>query len=218
MAQKTDQLGIFAKYWEPGRVKTRLAASIGAEHAASIYAASLRTLLERFGRFPAHRRLLITPPDKQAEFIEIASARWTVGAQSDGDLGQRMESYFAGAFRDGQRRTVLIGSDSPTLPLEYIETAFDLLQHHRVVLGPADDGGYYLVGASEQVPPIFSRMHWSTASVWERTVERLESHSISWTSLPPWYDVDDEASLHRLMSEIQQAAPGEWSYLKQVLA
>jgi len=207
----TDQLGIFAKYWEPGTVKTRLAATIGAEGAAQLYLASLRTLLDRFGGVAARRLLYGTPSQRQSEFASLANRQWIVRSQSDGDLGQRMKNYFVEAFQEDVERVVLIGSDSPTLPGEFVESAFAALSDCRVVLGPSEDGGYYLVGASQDVPPIFDGIDWSSPRVWDQTVSLLDEHAIAWQRLEPWYDVDDQSTLDKLCDEVSQG--GDWPYL-----
>ncbi len=163
--------GMFAKFWQPGAVKTRLGETIGSEAAAALYRESLRTLLVRFASVAASRELVFTPGDRQAEFRLLASQAWQLEEQGTGDLGQRMARFFERAFASGRSRVVLIGSDSPTVPSSWVDRAFDALDHHRVVLGPSEDGGYYLVGArGDRVPPIFFDIDWSTAQVWPQTV------------------------------------------------
>ncbi len=124
--------------------------------ASLLYRRFLVTLLRRFDHVAQRRVLAYTPPERRAEFALVASDAWTLDAQVSGDLGKRMQHYFAEAFRRGADRVVLIGSDSPTLPLEYVTGAFQLLDTFPVVLGPSADGGYYLVGAAGEVPPIFA--------------------------------------------------------------
>ena len=99
---------------------------------------------------------------------------------------------------------MLIGSDSPTLPVEYVESAFRLLRESDVVLGPTEDGGYYLVGASRNAVGIFQNIEWSTSRVWEQTVARLHELQLSYQSLPQWYDVDELADLVRLRDELRE--------------
>lgn len=196
------QLGIFAKYPQPGRVKTRLAASIGDEPACRLYRAFVETLLARFSDVADRRILAFSPPERRAEFEALAGRCWQLAEQSAGDLGQRMQRYFKDAFERGASRVVLLGSDSPTLPVEYVEQAFELLNKISVVLGPSDDGGYYLIGAAERVPPIFDDIAWSSEAVWEQTTNRLRSLGQDFRELPPWYDVDDEKDLRRLRDEL----------------
>jgi glycosyltransferase A (GT-A) superfamily protein (DUF2064 family) len=101
---------------------------------------------------------------------------------------------------------VVIGADSPTLPIEAVRQAFDHLRDEEVVLAPTDDGGYWLVGvrasAPKQMPSIFDRLDWGTERVWSQTVERLQTSSTTWRELPRWYDVDELADLERLRAEL----------------
>jgi len=202
-----EQFGTFAKYWQPGAVKTRLAATVGDAAASGLYRRFLDTLLGRFGNVAQRRVLAYTPPERRAEFAALAADTWSLEPQAAGDLGQRMQHYFTEAFRSGADRAVLIGSDSPTLPLEYVTAAFDLLKTFPVVLGPADDGGYYLVGAAGEVPPIFAGVAWSTSLVWSQTQSLLQAAGIRCGVLPAWYDVDDLAGLRRMDRELAEHSP-----------
>lgn len=197
-------LGIFAKYWEPGRVKTRLAATLGGEPASEIYQRFVVTLVGRFSHCADSRLLCFTPTEQAEAFAETAGADWVAKPQTTGDLGARMTSFFEFCFQSGAERVVLIGSDSPTLPIEYVESAFRLLSKADVVLGPTDDGGYYLVGASRNVAGIFAEIDWSTPRVWEQTVARLGELRLSYDSLPQWYDVDELPDLERLRDELSR--------------
>jgi rSAM/selenodomain-associated transferase 1 len=198
------QLGIFAKFWAPGEVKTRLAASIGPEQGARLHRVFLETLIKRLSLVADRRVLVYSPPTRRLEFGELAAAGWELQPQADGDLGQRMQVYFQLAFASGATQAVLIGSDSPTLPITLIELAFKRLDETQAVLGPAADGGYYLVGATGAVPPIFDRIAWSRSSVWAETVARLEAARWTFSALPDWYDVDDWDDLQRLRAELDQ--------------
>jgi hypothetical protein len=115
-----------------------------------------------------------------------------------------MAEFFATAFPAGAQRVVLIGSDSPNLPRVYLTQAFELLNQHPVVLGPADDGGYYLVGAAGRVPPIFTEMAWSSPRLYSQTIDRLRQADCPFAILPGWYDVDDVEGLLRLRNELEQ--------------
>src|SRR5487761_1256296 len=110
------QFGIFAKYWQPGHAKTRLAATIGAEPAAQIHRACLETLLGRFARTGDRRLLAFTPAHRRPEFAALAGPRWQTEPQSAGNLGLRIERSFSSAFATGATHVLLMGSDSPTLP------------------------------------------------------------------------------------------------------
>ena len=209
-----NQLGMFAKFWRPGKVKTRLAVDIGADAASRLYRNFLETLLCRLESAAARREVVYAPSDARSAFetlvqTTVSSRReprlaWQLTPQCQGDLGERMRSYFDNAFDRGMRRVVLIGSDSPTLPLARIHEAFEQLSHHPVVLGPSEDGGYYLVGARQKAPPIFDSIDWSTPEVWPQTVARLRKHRLSYAELAPWYDVDGLDDLHRLRDELRR--------------
>ena len=196
------ELGVFARYWSPGKVKTRLARTIGDEAAAEIYRASLAVTLDRFSAAGDVRTVAFTPLERQAEMQAFAGTCWIARPQASGDLGQRIEHYFSEAFARGATRIVLIGSDSPTLPIAFVYDAWRQLADAPVVLGPAQDGGYYLVGLSQPLPALFADIAWSTPLVWSQTVARLQQLSVSWTKLPPWHDFDDQSDLRRLRTEL----------------
>lgn len=198
-----QQIGVFAKYWEPGKVKTRLAATIGQEKASRIYRAFVQALLRRLSDLGERRILAVTPADRIGDFVKIAGDRWTVEPQSGGDLGDRMRQYFDSAFKRGVRDVLLLGSDSPDVPREFITQAFELLERFPVVLGPSEDGGYYLIAARNQTPPVFDDVPWSTSAVWAETVERLKQAGIPYGELPTWYDVDETESLERLLEALR---------------
>jgi len=120
----------------------------------------------------------------------LAGERYELTAQPEGDLGGRMAAFFDSVFQQGASQAVLVGTDSPTLPLSYISRAFEQLEEVDLVLGPATDGGYYLIGLSGSIPSIFQNMNWSRPSVLADTMNRLRGSSWRLGLLPPWYDVD----------------------------
>lgn len=196
-------LGLFAKYWHPGQVKTRLAAGVGPERAAAIYCQFVHALLARLETHAEDRLLAFTPEQHAVDFGTILSDHWRLLPQAEGDLGQRMEDFFARRFAEGYQRVVLLGTDSPNLPLEIVDRALAELKTHQVVLGPTEDGGYYLVGAQgPNVPPIFSDIPWSTPQVWDETVQSLQSAGTTFHTLRDWYDVDNMADYQRLLLDL----------------
>jgi rSAM/selenodomain-associated transferase 1 len=186
----TRTLGLFAKQPLPGQVKTRLAAGSSPEWAAAVAAAFLHDLLERLSEVNARRVVAFSPGGAELYFTHLVQGRFLLTPQSDGDLGQRMAAFFAAQFQAGARAVILLGTDSPTLPLSFIEQAFSELERADVVLGPATDGGYYLVGCSGSVPSLFEHVAWSSPRVLLDTVARLNDTARSLALLPPWYDVD----------------------------
>jgi rSAM/selenodomain-associated transferase 1 len=182
-------LGLFAKLPVAGRVKTRLAAGSSPAWAADVARAFLLDCVQRLSAIDARRVLAYAPPDAASYFADVTGRRFTLAAQPDGDLGMRMRTFFEDELRQGADHVVLLGTDSPTVPLDYVRQAFASLDGADVVLGPATDGGYYLVGCGGRAPPIFQDMTWGHGDVLADTVARLGD---GWrlALLPPWYDVD----------------------------
>lgn len=204
-----EQLGVFAKYWAPGAVKTRLAATVGPEAASRLARAFLATTLIRFARFPGERVLACTPWDQKSEFELLAGAQWRVEPQGAGDLGQRMDHYFQSAFSRGMERVILMGADSPTLPLSHLRGAWLALQAYQVVFVPATDGGYCLIGMARPAPEVFQGIAWSTADVLAQSLNRLGQLGLSYHCLPSWYDVDEIKDLRRLQHDLLETREGE---------
>ena len=204
-----NRLGVFAKFWEPGIVKTRLAATIGAGAASELYRLFVETTLHRFDAVGERRELFYSPADRITEFTQISGTSWHAVAQRGGDLGERMHDYFARSSSDPAIRSVLIGSDSPCLPIRFVQEAFELLKKKRVVLGPSEDGGYYLIGIRGEVPDIFNGIAWSTDEVYQQTVSLLTAHQIPFAELSNWYDVDDITDLQRLAVELSTVDIGD---------
>src|SRR5262245_42662940 len=170
-------LGLFAKRPEPGQVKTRLAADTSAAWAARAAAAFLQDTIDRLSRVDAHRVLAFAPPDAAPFFANRVRERFNLVPQEPGDLGQRMSGFCQSRFSQGATAVVLVGTDSPTLPVEVVEQAFRELERAQVVLGPTTDGGYYLIGCVPPLPPLFEGVRWSTPHVLTDTVARLTDRS-----------------------------------------
>ncbi len=192
-------LVVFAKPPRPGLVKTRLAAGIGPEAAALLYAAFLEDTLDAVGRLPEMTRSVAWQP--RGDTLPVP-AGWRSGSQRGDDLGERMGAAFDAAFREGATAVVLIGSDSPTMPNERVTDAFERLGGVDCVLGPAEDGGYYLVGLSSPAGAIFRGVEWSTDGVLRQTLEKARGAGIGVELLEPWYDVDTVEDLARLRAEL----------------
>ena len=191
-------LGIFAKQPTAGLVKTRLAAETSPAFAAFAAEAFLSDTLPRFGRLADKVILVFAPDSAHAYFADLAAAHdMETLAQGDGDLGERLSRFFRSAA-DGDR-VVVIGSDSPSLPAKHVEQAFALLEQCNVVIGPATDGGYYLLGCRGWFPELFDGIAWSGPTVLRETVDRVRGRL---GLLPPWYDIDALADVHLLRGHI----------------
>lgn len=205
-------LGLFAKFPEPGRVKTRLAERIGPLAAADLAVAMTADLLQRFQGAADQRRLGYAPATLEAElyFQQAAGPAWEVWPQPECDLGGRMHAFFSAANPEPDDLAVLIGSDSPSLPEAIVAEAFTRLRDADCVLGPATDGGYYLIGCRGAPAAIFRDVDWSQPTVLSQTVQRAAEHSLRLAELPPWYDIDTLQDLQMLAGHLRlsQAAGG----------
>lgn len=184
-----NHLGVFAKYWQPGTVKTRLAKTIGPVNAAGLYRDFVKLTLLRFSKTADTRSIWYWPQDRQGEFEQMASPMWQVHSQLPGDLGEKMRSYFKStlAFHS---RAVLIGSDTPNLPVHRVELALEMLDTSDVVIGPGEDGGYYLIGMRTDACDLFQDIQWSSSQVLDATIERAKTGGHSYRLLEPWRDID----------------------------
>lgn len=189
-----DKLMIFAKAPAPGRVKTRLAPAIGDAGAARLHAAFVRDVVARHDK-PGRATTVWRGGD--LEHPLWAALGVPLATQCSGDLGGRLADAFAQELADGSA-VVVLGTDSPTLPPQLVDQAFAALQRHAVVLGPACDGGYYLLGVRGGSPPVFEGIDWGTESVFAQTVEALNAAGVDFALLPYWYDVDRPDDLRML--------------------
>ncbi len=189
----------FVKYPEPGKVKTRLAAAIGAEPACDLYRYFIELTLAKARLVPhVARYVAFSPVERLNDFREMFDddACWFPQAALP-DLGERIHHAVQAVLAHGHRGVLTIGSDSPSLPLEYLEKAAAALVDHDLVLGPAEDGGYYLIGLKSAPHVLFEDIAWSTALVLEQTLAAAGRAGLSVFLLPEWYDIDDLHTLRK---------------------
>lgn len=191
---------IFAKFPEPGKVKTRLATSLGAHQAALLYEKFVQKILEMGERGGAQRVFVtMSPAEKIANFRDKFPGDYALFPQIDStDLGERIIAAARHVFAEGYKKLLIIGTDSPNLPLAFLEEANRSLDLHDIVIGPAEDGGYYLIGAKEIHQRLFDGITWSSSEVLSQTIERAHNLNLHVHLLPTWYDVDDLPSYQRL--------------------
>lgn len=195
-----NYLLIFIKNPRLGHVKTRLARTVGEAEALRIY----RVLLEKTRRAAlgtaAQRWLFYSDCIEKRDGWRARDFTKRVQTQSP-DLGLRMENAFREAFAAGAKRAVIIGSDCPQLSPEILQAAFQQLENEDFVLGPATDGGYYLLGMRAFRPEVFHGVAWSTEAVLAQTMQRIHALGASVALLPELTDVDTEADWMRVMSD-----------------
>jgi len=199
---------VFVKAPVPGQVKTRLTSDISPEQAAVVYEAFLLDWCEALASVPSAALVVAYTPENARESLQNLIRPTPLFIPQVGDtLGERLIAATQWARSNAYRNIVLVGSDSPTLPVSYVQHAFDLLASHDVVIGPSVDGGYYLIGFSTQgvtlaLPTVFEGIEWSTSVVFRQTVEKIASTRARLGLLPPWYDVDGIAELRFLHAHL----------------
>lgn len=198
------RLLIFLKYPTPGRVKTRLAESLGAEAASAVYRACVELTLERLTPLRHETVLCIDPPGAVGRARRWLGSGWAFQPQRGGTLGERLAQATASSFAEGAAPVVVIGTDSPWLDAGRVEAAFDALTRAELVLGPTEDGGYYLVGCSRAAPELFAGIAWSTSGVLAQTLAKAGALGLSVERLPTGYDVDRLTDLHRFMNSLRR--------------
>jgi rSAM/selenodomain-associated transferase 1 len=205
---------IMARMPVPGKVKTRLVPPLTPLAAAWLYTGFLRDAIDRLARIDGVRPFVAyTPPAAEGFFSTIVPPGFSTLPQAGEDLGERLANISEALFSRGATAVVLCDSDSPTLPGRYIREAFIRLGLADVVIGPCEDGGYYLIGMRRFAPCLFSDIPWSSAHVTQRTVEAAERLHLSVSLLEPWYDIDTAADLDRLCHEVA-ASPEDVAFAR----
>lgn len=201
-------LAIMAKSPAPGQVKTRLSPPLTPAEAAELARAFLLDKIAQVSRLPGVEQFLaFTPPDASEEFRAITGGTYVLIRQAGADLGERLSRVSDRLLATALPAAVIVGTDSPTLSDRCILEAIDVLALGRadVVLGPVEDGGYYLIGLRRPSPFLFRDITWSTPRVLRDTLARAQTVGLRVHLLPVWYDVDTETDLRRLARDLAAA-------------
>ena len=192
----------FIKNPEKGKVKTRLASAVGDEMAVNLYRRFLLEMLSTLNRGTFLFYLCFYPEHSLNDLKRWLGDDYLYMPQTGENLGERMKNGFIDAFAMNFKRVVLIGSDIPDLPLEFIEETFTSLQEKDVVIGPSIDGGYYLIGFRDKSfsPRVFEGFPWSTKRVFEETMNVLKQEGFTVHTLQPLRDTDTIDDLKNLLS------------------
>jgi len=185
----SSQLIVFVRAPQPGKVKTRLAAGIGNEAAARAYRSLVDRLVHRLERL-RQVELHYDPPGAEEQIRPWLQPGWTARPQAAGDLGGRMQTAFATAFNGGADRVAIIGTDCPDIAVDDIAAAWNGLDTGDLVLGPAVDGGYWLIALRAPQPILFSQMPWSTSNVLVETMARASRLGLQTRLLRELRDID----------------------------
>lgn len=200
---KKNALIIFAKAPVPGHVKTRLESHLSKEECASLHESFITDTVRLSMEVAGADIFLACHPDAGHPFFQDISADYGVRltVQKGDDLGERMDNAIKDLLAMGYKKVVIIGSDSPDLPPEYVKVGFERLDSSDMVLGPSMDGGYYLIGGRKGLP-VFSGIPWSSSEVFEMTLERAGKNGITFSVLKEWYDIDTWEDLQRFRNSI----------------
>ena len=222
-------LAVMTKAPQAGRVKTRLVPPLTPEEAAELNKCFLRdtatAISHSAGADTACGVAVYTPVGAESAYNDILPADFTLLSQRGDKFGERLYFAIEDLFKCGFESVCLIDSDSPTVPAQNFAKAVELLSKSadRVVLGPSDDGGYYLIGMKKPHRQLFEQIDWSTERVLKQTIERATEMELEIELLPTGYDVDDGASLSRLCNELlseqvdDSVAPNTRRFLEELI-
>jgi rSAM/selenodomain-associated transferase 1 len=202
-ARAHDTILLFARHPVAGRVKTRLSPALPPALAAALYNALLADTLAAVAAAGAARRELWWADEASADALTVAvPPDFAQRQQGAGDLGARLSQASAAALTEPDARVALIGSDAPALTAAHLDAAFTALDAHDVVLGPATDGGYWLIALRRPAPELFADMAWSTPQVLQATRTRAERAGLSVATLDTLGDLDTPADFARLLGRV----------------
>jgi uncharacterized protein len=201
---------LFVKLPEPGKVKSRLAHDIDGDIVQHLYECMVLDAIDMLEQADAPFRICFDPPDAEERMRQWLGQAYSYMPQTGEDLGARMEQAFIHVFSEGVDDALLIGSDIPSLTAAIIDDAFRSFSACDAVIGPANDGGYYLIGFKKRTfkPGIFHAITWSTKMVFGETLGRLEKALLSVHRLPELRDIDTQEDLEAFLSRAHDTDPG----------
>ncbi len=188
-------------------VKTRLRPILSHDQCSSLAKCFLLDMVAKAEHICGNVIVAFSPKSGRQQLRDIIGEGLQIVPQEEGDLGERLVAVIDKAFALGFGPVIMTGTDSPTLPYEYIANAIEYLQIHEngITLGPTDDGGYYLIGVSKKLDGIFQDVTWSSDKVFAQTISNIKKiEGIDLLTLPQWYDVDEPDDLIRLQAELRK--------------
>jgi rSAM/selenodomain-associated transferase 1 len=210
---------IMAKAPRAGEVKTRLCPPFTSNEAAELYRCFLFDKIEQVRGLTAASPAISYTPLEGKTYFEESAPGFALIPQHGADLGARLAHSFDQLFAKGFTAAIAIDSDTPTLPTHFLEQALDLIATPTIdlVLGPSDDGGYYLIGLRQVYRELFEEMAWSTAQVMPETIRRAEARGLKVATLPLWFDVDTAEDLERLQASLQSSGSDAARHTREFL-
>jgi hypothetical protein len=210
---------VMAKQPLVGKTKTRLHPTFSLVEAAELYEALLLDTIDLVASQPwADLAVAITPLESRRYFEAITPEGALLLPVEGQDIGACLAQALGLALEMGYRKALALNSDGPSLPPNYLKLAEEYLEQSDVILGPGEDGGYYLVGIGHVHPAIFEGIAWSTEKVLSQTLERAAGLGLRISLTPPWYDVDKPADVLRLIVELDTLSPDRLPHLRSFLA
>ena len=209
---------VMAKQPVVGKTKTRLCPPFTPEEAANLFEALMRDTIYLTSQVPnAQTAVAISPPGSEAYFQSITPSNTRLLSVEGRDIGVCLAKSFELLFQQGYKKIIAFNADGPTLPLDYLVKTLEYLDQHDVVLGPSDDGGYYLIGLKKLNWILFKDINWSTNQVFEQTKLKVKQAGLSLAETPPWYDVDTDPDFKRLVKDLENLSETSLPYTRQYL-
>jgi len=208
---------IMTKVPAAGNVKTRLQPTLSAEQCAALAVCFLRDAVGKVNSSETPLIVAFSPPTERKALLKILPDESNLIEQTGSTLGEKMFNAFQSAFSQNFDLIVMIGTDSPTLPPEFITQAFELLSESDAVLGAATDGGFYLIGLRVIYKEIFEAVEWSSPQTFEQTKSNIEKLNLKLSFLPEWFGVDTPDDFERLRNDLtndSNIAPHTFSFVK----
>jgi len=210
---------IMAKEPAVGQTKTRLCPPLTATQAAALYQALLRDTVELVATVEElDLALAVTPPESVDRLRHITPAGTLLFPVAGTDIGECLDRTTSHFLTSGHPQVIALNSDGPTLPADYLQEASSRLGEVDVVLGPSEDGGYYLIGLRQPTPELFRDIDWSTERVTQQTLDRIETLGLHTSLLPSWYDVDTPAEINRLQAELNTLPDNQLRHTRRFFA
>jgi uncharacterized protein len=209
---------MFVKSAARGMVKSRLAASVGEDVALDLYKCFISDLMEILTRSGHPFKIFFYPPESRQDIALWLGNEHALVPQKGDDLGERMRNSFELVFSEGFEHVLLIGSDIPDLPNQFIDEALAALRDYDAVVGPSHDGGYYLIAFTRHnfLSQVFSGITWGTPEVFEQTMGILQKANLSVHTLPVWRDIDTIADLKALFRDSRNTGFAESATMKYI--